>query len=124
MCLDLIHPNLTNVVSQRQQSQRLANDNSQPLWEFNVGDKVLVRYYRTYQSKWSEGIITQVLGPLTYEVSVPDIQITWKRHIDQLVHCLDLIRSLPKPSVIPMAAALGNGSSADISVPSTELENK
>ena len=85
--LDLVHPSLTDVISRHQQSQCLSHDNSQPLRRFAVGDMVLARDYRTNQAKWSEGTITQVLGPLTYEVYLPDTQLTWKRHTDQLIHC-------------------------------------
>ena len=47
-------------------------------------DTVWVRDYRTQEPKWSLGIVTQVLGPLTYHVSLPQWGVTWKRHIDQL----------------------------------------
>ena len=85
--LDLVYPSLTDVISRHQKSQCPSHDNSQPLRRFAVGDTVLARDYRTNQAKWSEETMTQVLGPLTSEVYLPDTQLKWKRHTDQLVHC-------------------------------------
>lgn len=73
-----------------------------------MGHCVLVQDYRIQQSKWSEGTITQVLGPLTYQVYLPDTQTTWKRHVDQLVHCPGLVANSSQLIASLVAPALAN----------------
>ena len=80
-------------VSLRQESHKLSHDNSQPFRKFQVGSRVLVRDYSARRPHWTEGVVTHVLGPTTYEVHIPDLQLTWKRHVDQMVHCPESLTS-------------------------------
>ena len=54
---------------------------------------MLVRDYSARRPHWTEGVVTHVLGPTTYEVHIPDLQLTWKRHVDQMVHCPESLTS-------------------------------
>ena len=50
--------------------------------QFRPGDLVWAQDYRSRSSKWTEGVIDSVLGPVTDPVRVENY--LWKRHIDQL----------------------------------------
>ncbi len=50
--------------------------------QFRTGDLVWAQDYSSRSSKWTEGVIDSVLGPVTYQVRVENY--LWKRHIDQL----------------------------------------
>ena len=54
------------------------------LRSFSVGQSVLVRNYRGGE-KWVEGVITEILGPVTYLVDVSVFGKTVKRHVNQLL---------------------------------------
>ena len=49
---------------------------------FVVGERVMVSDFRIYSDKWSEGVVTRVLGPVTYQVMVDGL--CWKRHVNQM----------------------------------------
>lgn len=49
---------------------------------FDVGDHVRVLDFRVHSEKWSEGVVTRILGPVTYKVAVDGL--VWKRHVDQI----------------------------------------
>ena len=48
---------------------------------FVVGERVRVLDFRIHSQRWSEGVVTRVLGPVTYQVMVDGL--FWKRHVDQ-----------------------------------------
>ena len=78
---DLVRPDLGNIVTQKQlqQAQQLF---SSPR-SFAIGDHVMARDYRPDQAKWTPGIVSQINGPLSYDIEVAP-RVTWKRHVDQL----------------------------------------
>nr|XP_054769556.1 uncharacterized protein LOC129277396 [Lytechinus pictus] len=49
---------------------------------FKVGEQVRVLDFRINADRWSKGVVTKVLGPVTYQVAVDSF--LWKRHVDQI----------------------------------------
>ncbi len=75
--LSAMKPDLGN-----RMNKRSSKVNTTPR-EFQVGDPVMVRDYRNQAEPWTRGVIHEVLGPVTYRVTVGCY--TWKRHIDQIL---------------------------------------
>ena len=63
--------------------QKLYHDRRSRIGQFLVGQKVWVREYKSIQSRWTKGCITEVLGSRTYLVRLEDGTIV-RRHSDQL----------------------------------------
>ncbi|XP_062616769.1 uncharacterized protein LOC134278467 [Saccostrea cucullata] len=55
----------------------------EPVRQFNTGDKVAVRDYRSHSEKWIAGTIDSKTGPLSYKVEIAP-GTTWRRHTDQI----------------------------------------
>jgi hypothetical protein len=51
--------------------------------QYEIGDDVLALNFRG-SPKWYKAIIVQKLGTNVYEVSVPELDVIWKRHWNQL----------------------------------------
>ncbi|VVC90985.1 unnamed protein product [Leptidea sinapis] len=49
-----------------------------------VGDSVMFRDYTKSADKWAEGLVTDRIGPVTYNVRAQDGR-THKRHVDQVI---------------------------------------
>lgn len=93
--LDLIKPNsypeqvdtstvFDNVI--KNQKRQIANYPGKRIKNFNVNDVVAVRDYRSLnKATWIKAIIKTQLGPRTYIVFVPELQKTWKRHVNQII---------------------------------------
>ena len=78
--LSLIHPCASQRMEENVKNQVGSH---QPHQDF-VGSNVLVRDLRpTATDKWRQGIVTKVLGPLTYEVCI--YGHTHQAHIDHLL---------------------------------------
>lgn len=73
--LSQVRPNLGLKLQQKQATQGSVRN-------LVVGERVMVLDFRVHAGKWSEGVVTRVLGPVTYQVEV-DGSI-WKRHINQI----------------------------------------
>ena len=85
--LDFVHPQLERDVVHRQQQQKSQHDqHAKARLPFHDGQPVLARDYRAHATaKWQPGIITEVKGPLTYDVRLPTEGLSWKRYTDQLL---------------------------------------
>ncbi|XP_030847130.1 uncharacterized protein K02A2.6-like [Strongylocentrotus purpuratus] len=62
---------------------------------FEVGERVRVLDFRIHSERWSEGMVTRVLGPVTYQVVVDGIR--WKRHVDQIRRMSQCVDSRAEP---------------------------
>ncbi|XP_030850652.1 uncharacterized protein K02A2.6-like [Strongylocentrotus purpuratus] len=62
---------------------------------FEVGERVRVLDFRIHSERWSEGMVTRVLGPVTYQVVVDGIR--WKRHVDQIRRMSQCVDSMAEP---------------------------
>jgi hypothetical protein len=80
--LDLLKPNLSQVV-QHKQNQQIQNSKGSKLRILQPGIPVLIRDYRT-PNKWVEGMVLKRINVVTYLVKLHS-GIIWKRHIDQLI---------------------------------------
>lgn len=78
--LSLVKPDLSQSISAGGPSTQ--SDRKRKLRSFSVGQAVLVKNYRGGE-KWLNGVITQVLGPVTYMVSVNGACV--KRHVNQML---------------------------------------
>ena len=78
-----MRPDVTSVVSANQARMKSCHDRHAKFREFETGQLVLARDYRS-KEKWQSGIIVKKRSPLSYTVSSPDGRI-WNRHIDQLL---------------------------------------
>jgi hypothetical protein len=78
--LDLLKPDTQKQVSDSQ--MKLAFSNDRKLREFEIGETVLARDYRS-KDKWIRGTIASREGPLMYKIDV-GYGILWRRHADQL----------------------------------------
>lgn len=91
--LDLIRPDLANSVLQK-------NPGHKEVKGYVVGERVVVRDYRSRKPTWQEGVVIHKLSPMTYQVEIPSTEgmVIWKRHADQMRSSgirTDLERSLP-----------------------------
>ena len=112
--LSLVKPDTTSVVSENQSRMKSYHDRHAKFREFEVGQSVLARDYRS-KIKWQPGTISERNGPRSYSVAVPDGRI-WSRHVDQLLQ--DSPPKVQEAEHIP--SNLGNQREPqDLSVPST-----
>lgn len=79
---DLLRPNLSNTVAQKQEKQKSYFRGNKTRYLY-LNQSVLVRDYRS-KNKWVEGIVIKQLSDVMYIVKI-SIGILWKRHIDQIV---------------------------------------
>ena len=75
--LDLLHPTLS-----ARMAEKTENAAQSTLLVFEIGEPVMAKDYQAQQSKWTQGVIQDHIGPVTYQVQVGDL--FWKRHLDQL----------------------------------------
>lgn len=75
--LDLLHPTLSARMAEKTENAA----QSTPL-VFEIGEPVMAKDYQAQKSKWTQGVIQDQIGPVTYQVQVGDL--FWKRHLDQL----------------------------------------
>ena len=80
--LDLLHPDLTKRVEERQIDQKVAYDGSRKERLFRMGDNV---YARNFQAgvKWFPGKIMEVLGPRSYKIKISS-GASVRRHVDHI----------------------------------------
>ena len=79
--IDLIRPDLSQKVFDKQSDQKFRHDKSSREREFALGEQVLVQNFRE-EPKWLDGTVTEQTGPVSYKVLAGD-QL-WKRHVDQM----------------------------------------
>ena len=80
--LDLLKPNIEETVQARQIQQQLNHDVHSKDRKFQINDTVYVENF-AQGSKWLEGIVEEIRGPLTYMIKLPDGRIL-KRHVDHI----------------------------------------
>ena len=80
--LDLVRPSTENEVLTHQAYQVQGKDRHACVREFQEGEKVMVKNYRSGKS-WLPGRVLQRTGPLSYRVEVHE-HVNWRRHADQL----------------------------------------
>ncbi|XP_039757383.1 uncharacterized protein K02A2.6-like [Pararge aegeria] len=79
--LDALRPDVTSTVREEQDKQRARSTGCNKA--FGIGEAVLVRDYTKRTGKWSEGLISEQTGPVSYKVKVGN-GTEWRRHQDQL----------------------------------------
>lgn len=80
--LDLLKPDTSNKVRQKQDKMKLSKHTGSNVRQFTVGQSVMVRDYRG-SVPWILATVTSCLGPLTYEVKTKEEGV-WRRHVDQM----------------------------------------
>ena len=88
--LDLVRPDLSDVVQRKQQKQKVFHDIHSRNRKFCVGEKV---YYRNFSQgsnspKWLTGILAKFSGPVSLLIESSDGHSV-RRHIDDVRECLD-----------------------------------
>ena len=81
--LDLLRPSLRDRVKRKQEDQKKYHDNTKPVREFKVNDKVFVENYSGRGNRWWSGVVVEVTGPVSYKVALDDSRIV-RRHVDQM----------------------------------------
>ena len=80
--LDLLRPDNSTKVEEKQATQKLDHDSHAKLREYKIGDNVIARNYHS-GPKWEPAVVVERKGPLSYTVQL-DSGLIWRRHIDQL----------------------------------------
>ena len=80
--LDLLKPNIEETVQARQIQQQLNHDIHSKDQKFRINNTEYVENF-AQESKWLEGIVEEIRGPLTYIIKLPDGRIL-KRHVDHI----------------------------------------
>lgn len=93
--IDLVRPNLTSKMQEKNYSPQSAKNFRQ----FEVGENVQARNYNNKDVKWKFGKIVRREGLMNYWISV-DGQL-WKRHVNQLLKCGE---NAPTEHEIPVIA--------------------
>ena len=82
--LDFLKPTVAEVVHQSQDVQRQRRQQHSKDRQFDIGEPVLVRDYRKGEDRWTQGMVMEKTGPVSYKVNV-GTQGVWKRHVDQIM---------------------------------------
>ncbi len=85
--LDLMRPEVEDIVSASQATQKHHHDKHSRARDLFIGQRVMVRNLRPGH-QWIPGTIVERKGPLTYLVQVAEGRI-WKRHVDHLRETTD-----------------------------------
>ncbi|XP_048854231.1 uncharacterized protein K02A2.6-like [Brienomyrus brachyistius] len=96
--LDFLKPSVAGAVHQSQGAQQQRRLQRSKERQFGAGVPVLVRDYRKGKDKWTQGVVMEKTGPVSYKVNV-GTQGVWKRHVDQM---LARSESVPQQSVVQM----------------------
>ncbi|XP_033120245.1 uncharacterized protein K02A2.6-like [Anneissia japonica] len=81
--LDILKPDLTAKVLEGQDRMKFSKHCGANVREFEPGQQVMVRDYRSTNTKWIPAQIQEKTGPLSYTVN-PGMGTLWRRHTDQL----------------------------------------
>ena len=81
--LDLLHPDLSGHVEERQWKQKQIHDKAKPLRKFKEGDQVYAEDFSASDKKWIPGVVQKVTGPLSYHIQLHDGRVI-QRHIDNV----------------------------------------
>ena len=80
--LDLLKPNVTERIEQRQLQQKLSHDSSSRWMYFSIGETVYAQNFGTGQ-KWMPAVVQEVTGPVSFLVKLQDSRLV-RRHQDHL----------------------------------------
>ena len=80
---DLLYPEIGERVEKRQLKQSESHDRKKELRKFTKDEEVYVENFTKKNPRWIPGIITEVTGPLSYEIQLQD-GTKVKRHIDHV----------------------------------------
>ena len=86
--MDLLLPDLSLKVAEKQEKQKLAHDSKSRERALAVGDQVYTRVYGRGQPRWMPAEVTHCTGPVSFKVSLEDGTVH-RRHQDQLRQRLD-----------------------------------
>ena len=78
--LDYINPPRSSC----QERSTDAQEKNKKCRSFNVGQSVLVKYYKNRNPYWEKGIVQSRIGQRMYTVKIRSLNIICKRHIDQI----------------------------------------
>ena len=81
--LDILHPDLSGKVEDKQWKQKLAHDNQKAPRTFEEGDAVFAEDFTASSEKWLPGVIQKVTGPLSYRIQLADGRVV-RRHVDNV----------------------------------------
>ena len=81
--LDLLLPDLTSVVQDKQLKQKQAHDKKKPDRNFIIGDTVFAEDFTASSEKWLPGVVQKVTGPLSYQIELSNGQIV-RRYVDSI----------------------------------------
>ena len=115
--LDLVRPDLTKRVQDKQCGQAKHHNKSAHDRTFQIGDMVFARNYAR-GPQWFPGRVQAKLGPVCYNVVLSDGRV-WKRHIDQIrkkytddsdtpLPTSDVEFDIPNGILIPEGEEIGN----------------
>ena len=81
--LDLLYPELSDRMEQKQMRQKHCHDSGKPARNFTTGDLVYAQNFTNTGPKWLPGVVVAVTGPLSYQVELQSGS-TVRRHVDNL----------------------------------------
>jgi len=96
--LDLVRPSVQQQVSASQDRQCKSFNTKAKSRSLHVGQQVWVQTFSKNEAKWSQGVVTKQIGPVTYCISISDKQ--YKRHVDHIRAAAEL-----EPTVEPLEEA-------------------
>ena len=82
--LDFLKPNIAGTVHRSQDAQQQRRHQHSKDRQLDVGEPVRVRDYRKGEEKWTQGIVVEKTGPVSYRINV-GVPGVWKRHVDQML---------------------------------------
>ena len=109
--LDLLKPQLSSKVQQKQDAQKKNHDVHSKQREFRVGDIVFVRDFPSGK-RWLTGSVTEVRGPLSYHITLSDGRVV-RRHIDHIRIRTSSVTDVVNDSDIEIPIAISSQPSHD-----------
>lgn len=82
--LDLLRADTGEAVREKQLQQEQRDAQARPLRVLAPQDKVLARDYSARADKWTDAVVLERSGPVSYKVKTTDGRVQ-KRHVDQLL---------------------------------------
>ncbi|XP_051784745.1 uncharacterized protein K02A2.6-like [Erpetoichthys calabaricus] len=82
--LDFLKPSVAGVVHRSQDAQQECHQPHSKDRQFDIGEPVLMRDYRKGEEKWTQGVVMEKTGPVSYKINVGQ-QGVWKCHVDQML---------------------------------------
>ena len=81
--LDLLFPDVSSNVEDKQFKQKLAHDNMKSCRSFVVGEEVFAEDFSNSSEKWIPGVVSKVTGPLSFQIDLSNDK-TVRRHVDNV----------------------------------------